>query len=82
LRQLLKTSGDVYDGRCLAADLMPGALTQDLTSVAITPERCSQQTESSWVDPAQAASCTGLPDHACGVWRLAVQSVAGVYGAG
>jgi hypothetical protein len=46
---------------------MPGALTQDPTSVAMTPERCSQQTVSIGVFPAQAAICTGLPDHACGV---------------
>jgi hypothetical protein len=82
LRQLLKTSGDLHDGRHLEADLMPGALTQDPTSVAITPERCSQQTESSWVYPAQASTCAGLPDHACGVLRLAFQSFAGVHGAG
>jgi hypothetical protein len=48
LRQLPKTSGDLHDGRPLEADLMPGALTQDPTNVAMTPERGSQQTESVW----------------------------------
>ena len=53
LRQLLKPSGDLHDRRHLAAGLMPEALTQDLTSVAITPERCSHARELSPVCRAQ-----------------------------
>jgi len=63
LRQLLKTSGDVRKGRHLAADLMPGALTQDPTSMAMTPERRSRQAELEEVDPARASACAGPSSH-------------------
>jgi hypothetical protein len=67
LRQLLKSSGDMQRERHLVADPMPGALTQDPTIVAMTPERRSRQAESDWVDPAWVSSCAGLLDHRRGV---------------
>ena len=82
LRQLLKTSGDVQKGRHLAADPMPGALTQDPTSMAMTPERRLRQAETDWVDPAQGLAGAGPPGHVRSVLPSAIQSFAGVHGVG